>query len=543
MDYSTTFARHFSRLVWLLLHDAAAVDEQKVALRALVTVGKDGPVTLATQGMRLVVNGALCPDALQGVPEVAAQLIGHAVREIAVQRNATPGDMLGVARLLAAEPVPGDGGQALAKKVAALGAKTVEVSVGGAVGVGFADLEMEVLTPEESEDASSAASTMAAGLGAATAAAAAAEKSVARAGGAAVAAPPPQTGAFLDSAAPPPPRESLGDLFAELDTTTASNIASRLLDELVTAAENAARSAQPEVVVEAMGGFVRREGAALDGPLRGAFGMAARRLFKPTLLRPVAQMVAARPNLAAEYTAILARAGEDGADALIEQLANASSLSERRAYFDALVKLNAGVSSLVHMLGDARWYVVRNAADLLGEMKAVEADGALGDLLRHDDERVRRAAVSALGKLGTAKSSQRLQQALGDSAPGVRTQAAAGLAACAGSSPAAGRTAAATAIGEALDAEVDGEVQLALLAALGRVGTAEAVQRLVKAAEPEGRLFKKKSPAQRVAAVLALGEARTPAALNALSELLTDKDKDVRDAAVRVFKSAATPKG
>ena len=175
MDYSTTFARHFSRLVWLLLHDAAAVDEQKVALRALVTVGKDGPVTLATQGMRLVVNGALCPDALQGVPEVAAQLIGHAVREIAVQRNATPGDMLGVARLLAAEPVPGDGGQALAKKVAALGAKTVEVSVGGAVGVGFADLEMEVLTPEESEDASSAASTMAAGLGAATAAAAGAE--------------------------------------------------------------------------------------------------------------------------------------------------------------------------------------------------------------------------------------------------------------------------------------------------------------------------------------------------------------------------------
>ncbi|HET7458870.1 MAG TPA: HEAT repeat domain-containing protein [Gemmatimonadaceae bacterium] len=553
MDYSLTFARHFSRLVWLLLNDAASVDQQKGALRALVTVGKDGPVTLSTQGMRLLANGALCPEALQGVPEVAAQLIGHAVRELKVEQAAAPGDLLGAARLLAAEPVPGDQGQAFASKLAALGAKTVAVSVGGSVGVGFADLEMEVLSAEESEDASAAASAMAADLGAATAtaaanaartaaAAAAAAKGGGAAAAAAVAAPSTSSGAFLDFAAPAPPRERLADLFSELDAATSPAIVSRLLDELVTAAEQAARSGDIEKVADALGGVVKREPKTQDGPLRGAYGMAARRLFKPTLLRPVAQMVATRPARADDYVATLARAGEDGADALIEQLTNASSLGERRAYFDALVRLNAGVSALVHMLGDARWYVVRNAADLLGEMKATEADVPLGELLKHDDERVRRAAVSALGKLGTAKSATTLQHALRDSAPGVRTQAAAGLAAhAAGGNAAAGKTATA-ALGDAFDAELDGEVQLALLAALGRVGTADAVQRLMKVAEPEGRLFKKKAPALRVAAVHGLGEARTPAALNALSELLTDKEKEVRDAAVRVFRSAAQPK-
>ena len=46
MDHSVTFARHYARLVWLLLHETSNVDEQKASLRALVTVSKDGAVTL-----------------------------------------------------------------------------------------------------------------------------------------------------------------------------------------------------------------------------------------------------------------------------------------------------------------------------------------------------------------------------------------------------------------------------------------------------------------------------------------------------------------
>ena len=42
MDYSLTFARHFARLVWLLSHDPANIDEQKAALRALLTLAQRG---------------------------------------------------------------------------------------------------------------------------------------------------------------------------------------------------------------------------------------------------------------------------------------------------------------------------------------------------------------------------------------------------------------------------------------------------------------------------------------------------------------------
>ena len=131
MDYSVTFARHFSRLVWLLLHESGNIDEQKAALRAVVTVSKDGPVKLATQDWKLVVNGAALPEALTGVQDLAAQLIGHAVRELDIYRVAAPADLLGIARILAAEPIPGDGGRAVEQKLASLGAKTVRVSVQG----------------------------------------------------------------------------------------------------------------------------------------------------------------------------------------------------------------------------------------------------------------------------------------------------------------------------------------------------------------------------------------------------------------------------
>ena len=68
MDYSVTFARHYSRLVWLLLHETANVDEQKASLRALVTVSKDGAVTLASDGADIVANGTTCPARFRASP-------------------------------------------------------------------------------------------------------------------------------------------------------------------------------------------------------------------------------------------------------------------------------------------------------------------------------------------------------------------------------------------------------------------------------------------------------------------------------------------
>jgi hypothetical protein len=91
-------------------------------------------------------------------------------------------------------------------------------------------------------------------------------------------------------------------------------------------------------------------------------------------------------------------------------------------------------------------------------------------------------------------------------------------------------------LARALDAETDQEVQTVILAALGRQATDEAVARLTKAAEPDGRLFKRRPTALRVSAVQALAEANTPAALAAIRRFTEDKDREVRDAAVRALR-------
>jgi HEAT repeat protein len=508
MDYSVTFARHFSRLLWLLLNEGGAVEEQKSALRALVTVSKDGPVTLATEEWRLIVNGATLPEALTGVQDLTAQMIGHAVREITVDAAALPADLLGMARILAAEPVPGDGGHTFLEKLQALGARSVRV-------------KLKELTPISrgvvNESGRTATMSPPQGMAALT-------------GGAANVSDESDSVSQIFTRASQP-RGSAADILRQLDATQSINVATRLLDELVTVAENGNREGNSAIVATAFYGVVKREKETAVADMKRAYVMALRRMCKPTLLRAVATMLTRDRERKDEYIAVLTRAGEDGADALIEQLTTAQNTSDRRIFFDALVKLNSGVTALIHMLGDPRWYVARNAADLLGEISTPQAEAPLADALKHDDERVRRAAANSLAKLGTPGAVRSLHDALHDTSPQVRLQAAAGLAARKGLKTSG------TLI-KALDDEQDAEVQFALLAALGKVATSDAIQKLVQAAEPEGRFFKKKVPGYRVAAVQALGDARTPAAMNALQALTNDKDKEVRDAVVRVMVQA-----
>ena len=226
---------------------------------------------------------------------------------------------------------------------------------------------------------------------------------------------------------------------------------------------------------------------------------------------------------------MLPRFGPDAAEALIDLLTLSDSLTDRRAYLAALAKIRDAVPTLIHLLGDNRWYVVRNAIDLLGEMRAVEAESALLEVATHWEERVRRSVATAFSRLGAPRSIQAVEKMATDAVSEVRVHAVQGLGAV--KSPRSVR-----ALSRALDRETDPEVQAVILAALGRQATDEAVARLTKAAEPEGRLFKRKPTALRVSAVQALAEANTPAALAALRRFADDKDREVREAAVRALR-------
>jgi len=254
-------------------------------------------------------------------------------------------------------------------------------------------------------------------------------------------------------------------------------------------------------------------------------------MSKPALLRAVATLIPKKPERKQQYFEVLERTGDEGADALIEQITQAQTSDDRKTLFEVLVELPNAVPALVRMLGDSRWFVVRNAADLLGEMVATRAEEALVGLLRHTDDRVRRSATNALLRLGTPNAFKGIYDAVSDTSPEVRMQAASAIA-----TRKDGRTSA-TLI-RAIEDEADADVQMAMIAALGRVATPEAVQKLVKMAEPEGRLFRKKATNIRVAAVQALGDARTTVALTALKELVGDKEKDVRETATRALAHA-----
>ncbi len=597
MDYSITFARHFSRLLWLLLHESGNVDEQKAALRAVVTVSRDGAVTLATQDYRLVVNGSALPDALTGVQDLAAQLIGHAISDVRIQQNAAPADLLGFARILASEPLPGNGGPAVLERLAAVGANSLAVTLRTLHPIAPAAESRPSTSGPPDAGASPAADTRPARTSASTTprseppsmrrtagapirdhpsgvhpvieprsmprpgsrggsragsrgesrSAPSAVRATRSRGGTDSTAPTgsrrpsngsPEivpgivtdeaSGRFLAFAAVHAPKGRVADTLAKLDAATSAAMTTRILDELVAIADEAGRDARAPTVADVCWGVLERETRSDDSDQKRAFAMTLRRLSKPTLLRLIATLLPRDRDRAEQYTMVLARAGEDGAEALIEQLTSAKSLSDRRVFFDALVTLHAGVPALMHMLGDPRWYVVRNAADLLGELQATEAETPLTDAVRHDDDRVRRAAAAALAKLGTPRAHHALREALRDNSSQVRMQAALGLATLKQSRQA-------TTLARALDSEADEDVQVAILTSLGRVGTPDAVQKLVKAAEPDGRLFRKKSTAYRVAAVQALVDAKTPEAMAALAGLAADKEREVREIAAKAI--------
>jgi HEAT repeat protein len=177
---------------------------------------------------------------------------------------------------------------------------------------------------------------------------------------------------------------------------------------------------------------------------------------------------------------VLARAGDLSVHALVQLLQDAETLAERRACFDAIVALDAGEEALREALEDPRWYVVRNAAALLGEMGVVEADVHLIPLLSHDDERLRIAGARALTRLATPKAMTALQGCLGDPAAELRRLAASAHGARSQGKPST------IALLAALDAEPDEDVVLEILSVLGTLGSPECVQRLVRIMRDEG---------------------------------------------------------
>lgn len=512
VNSAIVFACQYARLVWLLLHDARNVEEQKDALRAAMAVIGQGPVTIARRGRRVFANGKALPDTLAAGPEFGAQMAVLGTTVIEVAASAAPADLLGVARLLAAPGGKNDKGKALKEQIEALKPASLKFAYEDASLGPKLDDKLAEPTPLPGKGVrltpTMAQMTPHQGMGIVE-----------------------TRGMWQHFKAVQVPTEDAEALFAELDTAKLPNELGEALDDLATLAEQAAREGRTHVVAAVCIGLVKREALVPPDGRRQAFMMSLRRLLRPAVARGIAQLLPRKREIAADLEAVLVRAGAEGADAVIELLTEESLATDRHVYLDVLPRLQAGVPTLVHMLGDTRWFVVRNAADLLGEMRVQSAEPALMPLLQHRDERVRKSAANALINLGTTTGFRKVCEMLQAESPRTRAHAALALASRKDEkSTAQLRT--------VLEDEPDTEVQLALLAALGKIATPAAVEQLIRAAEPKRRLLERKPATFRIAAIQGLAEARTPAALAALGVLKEDKDKEVREAAVRAYQHA-----
>src|SRR6266542_3122043 len=300
------------------------------------------------------------------------------------------------------------------------------------------------------------------------------------------AAPPPQAApppkAAPRRAAPPPesPPSGLPAAAAHADATPAGagilhplvelernpgapNVDS-VLAGLVRKVEVMVKSEPAEQLLPIILAVVRNEQRVPEGSsARRHYGIALRRIYSKAVLQVLAQLVATPHRT--EAMVALQRARDAAVEVLFDTLVAARTVGERRALFDALTEMTQGTEQLVHVLDHPEWFVVRNVAELLGELGMEEAVPALGRQLDHPDERVRKAVAREL------------------------------------------------------------------ILALGRIGSPDAVQALIKYSQPAGRLFGRKSPQRRLAAVEALRTVATAPAIGTLEGLADDADKDVRAAA------------
>ena len=315
---------------------------------------------------------------------------------------------------------------------------------------------------------------------------------------------------------------------AELNGLPPGEISAKAEEVVVKAAIATAESDAPAALT-ALCLLFEAETGAPDVVRKAAWTGAFDKAATPTAIQLAARIL---PDAGIESSALrgmLKRAGDPGAEALIALLTTADSLTKRRVYFDAIVELGKGVPVLIDALNAPQWFVVRNAALLLGEMKAFEAEKSLGRLLSHHDERVRIAVTSSLAQMGTPSARMMVQSAIHDSSAEVRRRAVGAFGIDKGSAVSA------SPLLRALAVEKNVEVEVEILYALGRVASADAVQKLIRLCSQSGAVDKPAS--YRIAAIESLTFARRSASLTILREMSNDSEPTVRATARNLIES------
>ncbi len=210
---------------------------------------------------------------------------------------------------------------------------------------------------------------------------------------------------------------------------------------------------------------------------------------------------------------------------LMTRLTEEKVAARRKILSTALARQGAAaVPVLAGYLQDERWYVVRNAANILGEIRDPSAARYLHPLLHHEDIRVCREAIRALTRIGGSNAVRFLLEVVNDQDEEISRQAILSL----------GVIGDETAVPELLRIVRKGDFFCKLLErkkdairALGEIGAKEAVPVLQTVLKTR-RLYKRHEQNElRAAAALALGEIGDPNSEPLLAKMTHDRSPEV----------------
>jgi hypothetical protein len=218
---------------------------------------------------------------------------------------------------------------------------------------------------------------------------------------------------------------------------------------------------------------------------------------------------------------------------LMTLLAGETSAPNRKLLTDVLVRTGAtAVPVLQEHLFDDRWYVVRNAIAILGEIRSQDSLLHLTPLLEHQEIRVRRETIRAITRIGGKRAINILLQAAESDDQELRRQALLSL----------GAIRAASAIptlikllGQSGWNRHTVDIKKDAIRALGEIRSGDAVAPLLKVLA-RGHLWRRAlNDELRVAAAAALGEIGDENARAGLEKATNDRSAPVARAAAQAL--------
>jgi hypothetical protein len=261
---------------------------------------------------------------------------------------------------------------------------------------------------------------------------------------------------------------------------------------------------------------------------RGLAEQVIREIGRPSFLGQFAPILNAHPELdPGLLTNFLVQIGPTAAGAVCDLLGQVNHMKHRRALCEALaISCKDDVDVLISRLGDPRWYVIRNVVYVLGRIAHQGVERALDRALHHEDVRVRKEAIRALGNIESPTSRAFLVSAFRDQDSGVRVQAALTLAQRRDDRAAQSIW---SAIAAPEFARRDQSERRVFFEALGKCGSDSFVPRLGEMLT-KGGLFRGANEEERLNAALALAWLGSSKAIEMLNRELRSKREPVRKA-------------